>query len=61
MINESMVEEGPVGAVSRWWEWETSLFKASGRARRGERLGVVIGVSVIVLVVTLSVVSMNVR
>lgn len=50
-----------MSALRRWWEWETRLFRTNGRARPGERLAVAIGMSIIVLVVTLSVVSMNVR
>jgi hypothetical protein len=48
-------------ALRRWWDWETRLFRKDGRTRPGERLGLAMGMSVIVLGVVLTVVSISVR
>lgn len=48
-----------MSALRRWWEWETRLFRRNGAARPGERLGLAIVLSIVVLVVAFSVASMT--
>ena len=48
-----------MSALRRWWEWETRLFRRGWTARPGERLGLAIGLGIVVLVVAFSVASMT--
>ena len=54
-------EGGAMGALRRYWEWETRLIRRDSRTRPGERAGLAIGLAVMVVVIVATVVPLTAR
>ena len=50
-----------MGALRRWWEWETRHFRKDGKTRPGERTGVLVGLAVVLVGVVITVIPLATR
>ena len=50
-----------MGALRRWWEWETRMFRRDGKSRPGERTGLLVGLAIMLVGVVVTVVPLATR
>lgn len=50
-----------MSALRRWWGWETRMFRRDGKARAGERTGLLIGLGIMLIGVVVTVLPLATR